>query len=165
MRDKDSFLNNLLLKRKTVRAEKDDSDDYTVKKDKTIEIITKILSVLGAIIIWIYVVNNDVATYEYKSIRISLRDENAIIRAGYEVEYDTTFMSIKVQGGAKKIEKLSADSVKAYVDLSGVDLSSIVGSKFLSVPIKLELPRDITCVEQSRDSVYVTISVRSDNAE
>lgn len=156
---------SLFAKRSGNGVKKEDADDYTVKKDKTIDIITRILSVLGAIFIWIYVVTTDVAAYEFKNMRVALRGENVVQHQGYSVEYEPVYISFKVQGGASKISNLTGDSAKAYIDLAKVDLTGIVGTKYLSVPIVLEYPRGLSCVEQSQDTVYVTIFVSSEAVE
>lgn len=139
----------------------DETDDYTVKRNQKIDVIIRILSIIGAIFIWIYVVSTDVASYEFKNVEVELKNIEAIETEGFTVDYDILYVTFKVQGSAGKISGITEDSVKVYANLSSVDLSDIVGSKTIKMPIVYEIPRDLTCMEKSQDTIEVVISVSS----
>ena len=137
----------------------DETDDYTIKRDQKIDVIIRILSILGAIFIWIYVVSTDVASYEFKNVEVELKNIEAVEAEGFTVDYDILY--VKVQGSAGKVSGITEDSIKVYANLSSVDLSDIVGSKTIRMPIVYEIPKDLTCMEKSQDTIEVVISVSS----
>jgi|GEM_PF-3358610 hypothetical protein len=139
----------------------DETDDYTIKRDQKIDVIIRILSILGAIFIWIYVVSTDVASYEFKNVEVELKNIEAVEAEGFTVDYDILYVTFKVQGSAGKVSGITEDSIKVYANLSSVDLSDIVGSKTIRMPIVYEIPKDLTCMEKSQDTIEVVISVSS----
>lgn len=139
----------------------DETDDYTIKRDQKIDVIIRILSILGAIFIWIYVVSTDVASYEFKNVEVELKNIEAVEAEGFTVDYDILYVTFKVQGSAGKVSGITEDSIKVYANLSSVDLSDIVGSKTIRMSIVYEIPKDLTCMEKSQDTIEVVISVSS----
>ena len=139
----------------------DETDDYTVERNQKIDVIIRILSIIGAIFIWIYVVSTDVASYEFKNVEVDLKNIETVEAEGFTVDYDILYVTFKVQGSAGKVSGITEDSVKVYANLSSVDLSDIVGSKTIKMPIVYEIPKDLTCMEKSQDTIEVVISVSS----
>ena len=139
----------------------DETDDYTVERNQKIDVIIRILSIIGAIFIWIYVVSTDVASYEFKNVEVELKNIETVEAEGVTVDYDILYVTFKVQGSAGKVSGITEDSVKVYANLSSVDLSDIVGSKTIKMPIVYEIPKDLTCMEKSQDTIEVVISVSS----
>ena len=139
----------------------DETDDYTVERNQKIDVIIRILSIIGAIFIWIYVVSTDVASYEFKNVEVELKNIETVEAEGFTVDYDILYVTFKVQGSAGKVSGITDDSVKVYANLSSVDLSDIVGSKTIKMPIVYEIPKDLTCMEKSQDTIEVVISVSS----
>ena len=139
----------------------DETDDYTIKRDQKIDVIIRILSILGAIFIWIYVVSTDVASYEFKNVEVELKNIEAVEAEGFTVDYDILYVTFKVQGSTGKVSGITEDSIKVYANLSSVDLSDIVGSKTIRMPIVYEIPKDLACMEKSQDTIEVVISVSS----
>ena len=78
----------------------DETDEYTIKRDQKIDVIIRILSILGAIFIWIYVVSTDVASYEFKNVEVELKNIEAVEAEGFTVDYDILYVTFKVQGSA-----------------------------------------------------------------
>lgn len=139
----------------------DETDNYTVERNQKIDVIIRILSIIGAIFIWIYVVSTDVASYEFKNVEVELKNIETVEAEGFTVDYDILYVTFKVQGSAGKVSGITEDSVKVYANLSSVDLSDIVGSKTIKMPIVYEIPKDLTCMEKSQDTIEVVISVSS----
>lgn len=139
----------------------DETDDYTVERNQKIDVIIRILSIIGAIFIWIYVASTDVASYEFKNVEVELKNIETVEAEGFTVDYDILYVTFKVQGSAGKVSGITEDSVKVYANLSSVDLSDIVGSKTIKMPIVYEIPKDLTCMEKSQDTIEVVISVSS----
>ncbi len=139
----------------------DETEEFAIKRELKIDVIIRILSILGAIFIWIYVVSTDVASYEFKNVEVELKNIEAVEAEGFTVDYDILYVTFKVQGSAGKVSGITEDSIKVYANLSSVDLSDIVGSKTIRMPIVYEIPKDLTCMEKSQDTIEVVISVSS----
>ena len=92
----------------------DETDDYTIKRDQKIDVIIRILSILGAIFIWIYVVSTDVASYEFKNVEVELKNIEAVEAEGFTVDYDILYVTFKVQGRAGKVSGITEDSIKFF---------------------------------------------------
>jgi len=156
------FFKSIFMKtEKTSDIRTDETDDYTIERNQKTDVIIRILSIVGAIIIWIYVVCTDVASYEFKDVAVELKNIEAIEAEGFSVHYDIPYVTFKVQGSAGKISGITENSVKVYANLSSVDLSDIVDSKTVKIPLVYEIPKDLTCMEKSQDAVEVVISVSS----
>ena len=154
------FFTSLLPKKETSPDMRtDETDDYTVKSNQRTDVIIRILSIVGAICIWIYVVLTDVASYEFKNVGVEVRNVSAIEAEGYTVSYNTLRVSFRVQGSRERIGTVADNSASAYVNLLSVDLSEIVGSKTGEVPIIYEFPGNLTCMEKSQDYMEIVISV------
>lgn len=80
----------------------DETDDYTVERNQKIDVIIRILSIIGAIFIWIYVVSTDVASYEFKNVEVELKNIETVEAEGFTVDYDILYVTFKVQGSAGK---------------------------------------------------------------
>jgi len=117
---------------------------------------SRALSVIGAVLIWFYAMSMDspTSTKDFSNIQISLENVSRMtqeygfsVLSGYDVTCDMT-----LYGKKSDLNRLSRDSVKAYVDLVGVNSA---GSAELEV--KASLPNGITlayCYPE-RISVYV----------
>lgn len=155
-----NFLTKIFSKTPEIaEARTDESDDYTIKRNQRTDVIIRILSIIGAIIIWIYVVCTDVATYQFKDRVVELKNIQDVESLGYEVNYTELLVTFTVQGRAGKISQVTDESVRVYADLLSVDLSDIVGSQTVKVPLVYEIPRDLTCMEKSQRYLEVQITV------
>ncbi len=158
---KSFFVSHFSKKEKNKDMRTDETDDYTIQRNQKTDVIIRILSILGAIFIWIYVVLTDVASYEFTDIPVEVRNVDAVEAEGYAVSYNTLRVTFRIQGSNERISAVNADSAKAYVNLLSVDLSEIVGTKTVKVPIVYSIPDHLTCMEQSQDYMEITISVVS----
>ena len=159
--EKRIFKNPFAKKDEAVDMRTDETDDYTIKRNQRTDVIIRILSIIGAILIWIYAVSTDVATYEFKNKEVELRGVQAVETQGYTVQYDALYVTFKLQGSAGKISQIEENSAGIYADMSSVDLSDIVGSKTVKIPLVFEFPKDLTCMEKSQDYIEVVISSAS----
>ena len=106
---------------KTTRYE---SDDYKINYSRRSIIIVAVISLLLAIIVWALAVYVDSASYNYTAVPVEIRNSSAITDAGYRIVLGTETVSFRVTGRTRVVKLLTEDSVKAYVDLSEVDVAS-----------------------------------------
>ncbi len=157
-----NFFNSIFSRKDRIAdIRTDETDDYTIKRNQKTDVIICILSILGAIFIWTYVVLTDVASYEFTDVAVEVRNVDAVEAEGYTVAYNTLRVTFRVQGSKERIASVNADSAKAYINLLSIDLSEIVGTRTVRVPIVYSIPSQLTCMEQSQDYMEITISVTS----
>ena len=126
------------------------------KKDLT----AKIMCVLGAIILWFYVVSSQTIIDEkrFASIPVELMSADVIeneygmtVINGYDYTVDVTVSGVK-----NELNRLSADDISAYVDLSRIDAAGEY-----TLDVRTSAPGGITVKELSANYVNVYVDKRS----
>jgi len=139
----------------------DENKDNTPSgsKKRLYDNIAKVICVFLAIIIWLYVMEVDSTDHETTFSAIPLELENTemlenmsglTVYNGYGAVVD-----VKVRGKKSEVNKISADDIIVYADLSGITMS---GTYLLDVHVNL--PSSLTLVEMSRKSVSVYVDER-----
>ena len=124
-------------------------------KKSGLDLAAKIMAVIVAFVIWIYAVNTEGTVYEKTLSGISVNIEN--IPAGFSVISGQGYTAeVKVKGKRSDILALLSSDIKAYVDAS-----SCVESGLITLPINVELPKDISLSEvyPASISVYFGITI------
>lgn len=134
--------------------------EYLIKESKSENVIAKILCVLAAIVLWFYVVITDTATDErtFTGIAVSLRNLDAIeetlglsVISGYNATIDIT-----VGGTKSELGRITADDIKAYVDLK-----DIAAAGEYPLEVKTTLPGGITASSMSVNYINVYVDKRT----
>ena len=146
-----------------------DVDESVIKKNRRIDTLIRVLSVICAILIWAYVVLSDSAVYHYRNISVTIKSETIVKSKGYTVAYDNLKVNFTVQGNAAKISQLSFGSVEVYADLSSVDLATVPEGDSVTVPLPIvyKLPSDVTgltLTQKSQEYIDVVITKKSPNS-
>ena len=131
--------------------------DYVVKstQSRTLDILLKLLSVMAAFILWFYVAGVESPTYETSftgiQVGISANDSSLAVISGYNNTVDIT-----VQGKKSEINKISADDIEAYVDISSIDAAGRY-----TLPIQVNVPGTlkVSSLSVSTVSVYLDSSI------
>jgi len=135
---------------------KESGGDYSVKKNKNTDLFARILSIIAAVFLWFYVVNNTNTTVErtFELVPIVLENEVEM-----KTEYDLVVQSmnadtvnITVMGDKDTVKRMTKEDIKVYVDLSSVNTS---GNKTLDLVISV--PSGITISDQSFSKVTLSI--------
>lgn len=103
------------------------------KKDITF----KILSVLVAVMLWIYVYNVDVNPYATKSVTVPIKAVNENVLIDKDIKLDSTLpdsVEVKVKGRKQALDGLKENDIKAVVDYQKI---KSIEDKTLAI--------DITC--------------------
>lgn len=146
-----------------------DVDESVIKKNRRIDTLIRVLSVICAVLIWSYVVLSDSAVYHYQNISVNIKSETIVKSKGYLITYDNLKVNFSVQGSAANISQLTNKSVEVYADLSKVDLSVIEEGQSVTVPLPIvyKLPANITglaLTEKSQEYIDVIITKKLPNS-
>ena len=134
----------------------ENSGDYQVKASKSERVIAKILCIVAAIVLWFYVVMTDTTTDEktFSGIAVDIRGRDRIentlgltIISGYDFTVDIT-----VRGPRAEINRLSVDSISAYIDTK-----EITAAGEYTLTVRTSLPSGMTAAGLSAN--YVTVYV------
>lgn len=161
----DKSLKSFFLKKEPQDMRATDSDDYAVANNRRMDIVLRIISLLGAIIIWIGIVIGDSATQEFTNFSVTVKG-GSILQRTYDVKYDFTQVNFKVQGQGSQISQISENDIQVYVDLSSVsiNLTNSEEPQTFDLPLIFETKNkdsNIVFVEKSRESIKVTFTKKS----
>ncbi len=155
-----------------------ESDDYAVTTTRREDIALRILSILGALIIWVAIVIGDSGTKYFDSIQVTATG-GSDLRKEYVVEYAAMEVSVSIQGKATQISQINVGDVKVYVDLSAAkgiieqreQNASMIGEDGSKVSHTIELPLiysltdqkkkeygDVVFIQKSKESITVTFT-------
>lgn len=142
------------------QPESDHGGDYAVRRSKQIYVAARILAVVGAVLLWIYVASTNTVTEErdFSLVPITYREEN-VLKSDYglivqSINIDT--LNVKLMGNRTDVRALTASDVKAYVNLGGITRA---GEYELDVYV--DVPSGTTCVSQTVDKVAVSVDMPS----
>ncbi|MBR3992028.1 MAG: hypothetical protein IKI91_07800, partial [Clostridia bacterium] len=125
------------------------------KKTRIASVVTLILCVLGALILWLYVMYIESPTYEDTVDDIEVRLENVDVLSSNNLSvYSGSGNHVKIRVSGKKslINRLTKDDIHAAVDLTDVTES---GRRAL--PVTVDLPYGVTLVESEPSSITVYV--------
>ncbi|MBO5040079.1 MAG: hypothetical protein J6D09_03165 [Clostridia bacterium] len=122
--------------------------NITVKKNKTIDFIAKIICLLLAFFLWYYAVSVDTVNYEEEFAEIPVEIVN---KGEYAVlSGDGITVDVTVSGNRGAVQKLKNSDIRAYVDVSNV---TEAGEKLFDIQFKL--PSGVTLEKTSVGAVTV----------
>lgn len=128
----------------------------TINKLMKNDMFLKGLSVVLAILCWVYIVfiTNPEIEVKITNIPITLSNHQAIKNEGYIVSNEiTTTVDIRVKGTRRMLANLNEDSIIAYVDLS-----ECTDKKSYALPVNIKLPyEDISLVSSSVLKIPVAV--------
>ena len=145
---------NKMDKDGVIRSVHENSDHTTQKPSRNY--IPKILCVLAAFVLWIYVMQVESPEYEQEITSVPVELENAAAlseASGLSVYAGSgNRISLTVAGKKSIVSKLKAEDVSAYIDLSRLKEAGRH-----SLEVSVDLPDDVTLVdcEPSTVTVYV----------
>lgn len=130
--------------------------DYAVKKSKRTDMIARILAILAAVMLWVYVSTTDSTTEErnFSLVPVTYREES-ILKNEYglivqSINIDT--LNVTLMGNKNDVRSIGASDVKAYVNLG-----SITEAGEYTLDVYVDVPSGTTCVAQTVDKVVVSV--------
>ena len=149
---------NLFKKKKDIPEAgfEDERGDYSVKKNKTLDNVMKVVAVLAAFALWAYVFTTTRTTDERTFNLISIEERNAEYLAS---EYDLVVQStnidtinVTLMGNRSELNALEFSDVKAYVNLQG-----ITGPGEYTLEVLVDIPKGFTCVDRTVTQIDVSV--------
>ena len=132
--------------------------DYTIKRNKRVDLIIGIFATICAICVWIYAVTSGDATKEFQNIPVTVKRISIVSTQGYDVQYSDLKVNFKIQGNGSSVSQISEKSIEVYADLSTINLTEITDTKVVQLPLIYNVPSDVLCLEKSQDYIRVTIT-------
>lgn len=133
-------------------------DDYTVKKNKRVDIFIAIFAIVCAIVVWVWAVTSGDSTKEFQNIPVTVKRVSIVSTQGYDIQYDDLRVNFKIQGNVSTVSQISEKSIEVYADLSTVNLTEITDTKIVHLPLIYNVPSDVRCLEKSQEYIAVTIT-------
>ena len=136
------------------------SGDYAVVRNRRVDMVIRILSVVCAIAIWTFNVIGDSASKDFTNFNVSAKGI-ALVQKSYTVEYDITQVNFKIQGKGSQISQISDSDVQVYVDISTLNLSNINGSQTFDLPLIYDVKNktlNVVFTDKSRETIKVIIT-------
>lgn len=137
---------------------KQNHGDYTINKNKRVDIAIGVFAAICAIIIWVYAVTVGDTTKEFQNIPVTVKRVSIVSTQGYDVQYSDLRVNFKIQGSGSAVSQISENSVEVYVDLSTINLTEITDVKVVELPLVFNVPGDVRCLEKSQEYIKVTIT-------
>lgn len=164
--NKETNLKSFFSKKEVSGAERENNkDDYTVKKNKRTDIIIGVLSLLCALVIWIYAVTSGNTTKEFINVSVKVKGMTMVTTSGFDVQYSDLKVNFKAQGSIPALNQLSEKNIDVYADLSSVNLTDIVDTKIVNLPIVYTVtadgPSGVNYFDKSQESITVTITKKN----
>ncbi len=128
--------------------------DYAVKRNRMFDNIAKVVTLVIAIILWLYVGTSVDVTAEETFDMIPLtvqggEDLEAQDLAVLSMSYDT--LNVTLKGTRSALSSVTNSNLTAYVDLSGIDAANVY-----TLPVSFKLPSGVTLAKEPAD-VVVTV--------
>lgn len=135
-------------------ASSESAETYGAKPTRNL--LPKILCILAAFVLWLYVMQVESPEYEHEitSVPIELENANDLhTHAGLSVYAGSgNRINVTVAGKKSIVTKLSAEDIKAYIDLS-----KIKEAGRHSLDVSFDLPEDVTLIEGEPSTVTVYV--------
>ena len=122
----------------------------TIKK-LTNNLVWKILSLFLACLLWLAVINieDPQVTTTIRGIAVEKQNENVITSQKQAIQYVAgNTVDVKVKGRRSVVYKLTANNIKAYVDMRNLSITD-------AVDIQIDLPNDVELISKTPSSVSV----------
>ncbi len=130
--------------------------DYTVQKNRKFDMLARVLAVLAALTLWIYVVSTTTVSEEqdFSLIPVVCNGEETM-RSEYglvvqSISIDT--LNVRLMGNRQDLRAVTGEQVKAYVSLAEIDAAGEYELK-----VYVDVPSGITVVSQSVSQVVVEV--------
>ena len=139
----------------------EEKGDYSVKQNKTLNTVMKIVAVLAAFALWAYVYSTTITTDEATFSLIKIDERNADILAS---EHDLVVQSLNVDtlnitimGNINDVSSVTSTDVKAYINLRNIEEP---GEYTLDVIV--DVPQGVTVVNQTVSQVVVSVDTSTE---
>ncbi len=172
--EKRNLLNYMLKSDKTnsetSEIERDNADDYAIEKKSTsFYVVSIIISVLGAVLIWLVAVTNGSAVSEKSfTMPIQINEEekgsfmSAAERNGFNVVLEeNSTVSFYIEGRTKVVNDLTVDDISVYINLGEYidDVNTLPNDKeqTISAEILIDAPVYFSISDVSKKEIIIKL--------
>ena len=163
-----SSLKNLFSSRKAQGTDRNESEDYMIRKSRKFDIVIRIISVVGAVIIWLCAVttgtgvNQRMFTYNNFEIRDVGSFFSAAERSGFKtvINFENS-VSFTLKGRKRLIDSLNENEVTVYVELSDyIETVNTIPNdveQTIEAVVKIEAPGYFQVSNVSLDTITIQL--------
>ncbi len=154
----------------TSEIERDNADDYAIEKKSTsFYVVSIIISVLGAVLIWLVAVTNGSAVSEKSfTMPIQINEEekgsfmSAAERNGFNVVLEeNSTVSFYIEGRTKVVNDLTVDDISVYINLGEYidDVNTLPNDKeqTISAEILIDAPVYFSISDVSKKEIIIKL--------
>ena len=147
----------------TAQQQPDNKKTDSSEKTERLNMFIGIFSVVCALMLWLY--SSAISETEMKlQSPINVKYVIDVEDKGYDVEYNEKLkINFTVSGKTFSVSQIPNYGINVYADLSTVNLSEIITSKTVQLPLIFDLPEGVTCPEKSHEYIEVTIVKKSND--
>ena len=108
----------------TVEIDRDRCDDYAVEKKSTsFYVVSMVVSVLGAVLIWLFAVSTGMSEKMF-SVQPEMRDMLSFVSeaelSGFTVIIDESAVNFALEGRQKVVNDVTSEDIAVYVDFGAL---------------------------------------------
>lgn len=123
------------------------------KEKNKIGLIPKLLCVVAAFILWMYVAGDQTYETTFENVPVTMDGEESITESGLEAMSNREAVTtVTVRGKRSQLNALTAEDLSPHVSLRG-----ITSSQLYMLPIKINTPQGVSTVSISPESLSVYI--------
>lgn len=163
-----SSIKNFFVSKKPENAERNEADDYAIQKNKKFDIIIRIISIIGAIIIWLCAVTTGSAVNErmFTHNNFEIKNEGSFVSAaeqsGFQVVIEANnSVSFTLKGRKALIDSLQESEVSVYVNLESyietVNKIPNDSEQIIEAEITIEAPRYFQVSNISTEKIIIRL--------
>jgi hypothetical protein len=165
-----AFLKSNRASAETTEIDRNIADDYVVERKSTaFYVLSIIISVLGAVLIWLVAVTNSSAVSEKSfAMPVQINEEakgsfmSAADQSGFNVVIEeNTTITFYLEGRKKVISDLTVDDINVYIDLNKYidDINRLPNDKeqVISAEIIIDVPIYLNISDVSKKEVIIKL--------
>jgi hypothetical protein len=165
-----AFLKSNRASTETTEIDRNIADDYVVERKSTaFYVLSIIISVLGAVLIWLVAVTNSSAVSEKSfAMPVQINEEakgsfmSAADQSGFNVVIEeNTTITFYLEGRKKVISALTVDDINVYIDLNKYidDINRLPNDKeqVISAEIIIDVPIYLNISDVSKKEVIIKL--------
>ena len=155
--------NNMIID--TGEIDRDRCDDYAVEKKSTsFYVVSAIVSVLGAILIWLFAVSTGMSEKMF-SVQPEMRGMPSFVSeaelSGFTVVVDDSAVSFALEGRQKVVNEVTNEDIAVYVDLEALisEMHKLPNNteQILTAEIVIEAPIYFGVTDVSKEKITIKL--------
>lgn len=137
----------------------DDAVMVSDTKKRKFNVLPKIICLLIAIIVWLWMVNlNDTEATETKILKVDYIGMQEVVDGNVMFyDMDKTEITVTIKGSNRDLKKYSDSEYSAFVDLSNLTADNIVPGEKITLPVTVKTPEDSSLKVDGSNTLNVSM--------